>query len=129
MILSWDKPEKVMSTEEWQRISADSAPPGVYTPNMSTVDMAKWKAKYVSGKNPRVEIRKTVIGPFRPTKMPSPWETLRNVAQLLVVVDAATVRMSANGTADFEGWEFDQLHEAVAEAWFVIRIKSKEGKQ
>lgn len=128
MILSWDKPEKVMTTEEWQRISADGAPPGVYTPNMSEGGMVKWKAKYVGGRNPRVEIRKTVLGPFRLAKQPSPWETTRNTAQVLVIVDATTVRMSANGTADFEGWEFDQLHEAVAEARFVLSIKQQEAR-
>ena len=126
MILSWYKPEKVMSTEEWQRISADSAPPGVYTPNMSATDMAKWKAKYIGGRNPRVEIRKTVIGPERPAPAKSPWETTANIAQLLVIVDATTVRMSANGTADFESGEFDQLAQAVAEARFVLSTRKQE---
>ena len=122
MILSWDKPEKVMTTEEWQAISADSAPPGVYTPNMSEEDMRKWKARYVSGRNPRVEIRKTVIGPER---LPDSGRyTTQGYAQLLVIVEQTTVRVSANGTADFEGWEFDQLHEAVAEARLVLSVKA-----
>lgn len=124
MILSWEKPEKIMSTGEWQAISADSAPPGVYTPNMSQEDMRRWKAKYVGGKNPRVEIRKTVLGPFRPAPANQAWlEQTRNSAQLLVIVDATTVRVSANGTADFEGWEFDQLHEVVAEARLILSTR------
>lgn len=57
-ILSWDKPKQVLTKEEWQDISADSAPPGVYTPNMSEDDRLKWRAKLIKGHDPRVEIRK-----------------------------------------------------------------------
>lgn len=64
-VLSWDKPEKVVSTEEWASWQADSAPPGTYVPNMSKEDMRKWKAKRVGFKSghPQIEIRKdsTVI--------------------------------------------------------------------
>lgn len=126
MILSWDKPEKVMSTAEWQRISADGAPPGVYTPNMSAINMAKWKAKYVGGENPRVEIRKTVIGPSRSVPYRD-WLT-NSYAQVLIIVDATSVRMSANGTAHFENSEFDQLAQAVDEARVVVLHRKKEGE-
>lgn len=37
-LLMWEKPERVMSKEAWKGISADSAPPGVYIPNMSNED-------------------------------------------------------------------------------------------
>lgn len=64
-ILSWDKPEKVMSIEEWASWQADSAPPGTYVPNMSKEDVRRWKAKRVGFKagHPQIEIRKdsTVI--------------------------------------------------------------------
>jgi hypothetical protein len=107
-----------MSTEEWQRISADGAPPGVYTPNMSAADQQLWKAKYTGGQNPRVEIRKTVTGPRHPAPG---WAGFKqNYAQLLVIVDAASVRLSSNGTADFTGGEFEQLAQAVAEARAVL---------
>lgn len=60
-VLSWDKPQRAVSVEEWKGISADSAPPGVYTPNMSREDRLKWKAKLIRPKDtpPRVEIRKS----------------------------------------------------------------------
>jgi len=32
-ILSFETPKKIMSKEKWTSISADGAPPGVYTPN------------------------------------------------------------------------------------------------
>lgn len=125
-VLSWDKPEKIMSTEDWQRISADSAPPGVYTPNMSEDDMRKWKAKYVGGENRRVEIRKTVTGPARKRRHPSAYlgDTQVNYAQLLIIVDDQGVRMSANGTADFDYPEFFNMRMAVAEAMTVLREKA-----
>ena len=59
MILDWNKPEKAMSIKEWKSISADGAPPGVYSPNMSEEDRLKWKAKSIVGKDTRVEIRKS----------------------------------------------------------------------
>ena len=34
-ILMWDKPNKKLSRKEWEAKSADGAPPGVYSPNMS----------------------------------------------------------------------------------------------
>ena len=84
-ILDFNKPKKVMSTEAWKSISADGAPPGVYTSNMSTTDMEKWKAKHIKGNDPRIEIRKTMS------------------SQVLIVVRISTgdnisdVKMSCNG--------------------------------
>lgn len=43
-ILRWDKPAKAMPTETWAEISADGAPPGVYTSNMSREDAEAWRA-------------------------------------------------------------------------------------
>lgn len=37
-ILSFQKPKKVMSDKQYASITADGAPPGVYTPNMSEED-------------------------------------------------------------------------------------------
>lgn len=132
-ILDWDKPKKAMSTEEWQSISADGAPPGVYVPNMSDDDMKKWKAKLIGGKNPRVEIRKTVAGSPRPApkRMQSWTATITNYAQVLIIVDADSVRISANGTMDFQITEFIELDAAVKEARLVLLgelgLKEREG--
>ena len=104
MLLSWDKPKKAMTTEEWKGLSADGAPPGVYTPNMSTEDMNKWRAKKVSGSDPRVEVRKTTdeeIGAdyFR--------------SQVVLIVRKDTVVFSSNGKAAFNT---DELLAAITEA-------------
>jgi hypothetical protein len=125
-VLDWDKPGRVVSIEEWKGISADSAPPGVYTPNMSDEDMKKWKAKYVGGKNPRVEIRKTVIGKERQAPKRMTWmKTLTNCAQVLIIVDEDSVRMSANGTMDFPDGEFGELLQAVTEARLALAERQK----
>jgi hypothetical protein len=113
MILRWDAPPKVLTTQEWKGITADNAPPGVYTPNMSHEDELTWRAKLITGKNRRVEIRKTVTGKLRPhPRLPG----LRAHAQLKVIVDSDSVRLSANGTADFTAAQWDELPQAVEEA-------------
>lgn len=66
MILSWDKPGKVMSEQDRRdTFASDSGVPGTFVPNMSNADVARWKAKLVGHKSghPQVEIRKdsTVI--------------------------------------------------------------------
>lgn len=103
-VLTWDPRPRAMSREQWEAISADCAPPGVYTPNMSRADMELWKAKLFRGANPpRVEIRKTVCG-----------------TQVLIAVNPGGVRMSMNGPAVFTVGEWDELHAAVAEVVTVL---------
>ena len=96
--------ERVMSTEEWKGLSADGAPPGVYTPNMRREDMKKWKAKHVRGKDPRVEIRVTV----------------GRCVQVLIVVRGNEVKMSMNGTAEFTNDQIRELDQAIREAQTVL---------
>lgn len=61
----WDRPKPVMSKDDWGSLSADGAPPGVYVPNMSDEDRARWKVRLLGHKTgfPQLEIRKdsTVI--------------------------------------------------------------------
>jgi hypothetical protein len=59
-VLSWDKPEKVLSVDEWKSNHADGAYPGTWCPNMSPEDSKKWKAKLVGNTLgfPQVEIRR-----------------------------------------------------------------------
>ena len=118
-ILDWNRPKKVMTTEERNKISADGAPPGVYVPNMSEEDNQRWKAKLIGGPNRRVEIRKNIVGEWRESKYKTfggRKDRSRNCAQLLCIVDEHSVRISANGTLDFEGSEFGYFMLAVQEA-------------
>lgn len=61
-ILRWDKPKKVMTTQQWsEHYGFEDGPTGGYSPNMSEADQLSWKAK-ITGKKlgfPQVEIRKT----------------------------------------------------------------------
>ncbi|MFA5937554.1 MAG: hypothetical protein WC822_06790 [Candidatus Paceibacterota bacterium] len=107
-ILSWEKPKQVVSREEYESIVADSAPPGVYTPNMSKEDMMKWRAKKIGGDFPRVEIRTSM------------WSQI----VLIVARDgdkhaSYNIRLSMNGPiiASWDKWaEFTQAIEEARDA-------------
>lgn len=131
-VLHWKKPEKIMSVEEWRRISADDAPPGVHVPNMSEADKQRWKAKHVGGKYPRVEIRKTasvsqtqmvLVVSLTGTPMgKNAWQS-----RLDKTVDEdhdVNVRLSMNGTAKLTFEELEQMSEGVAEARRVLEAKA-----
>jgi hypothetical protein len=99
-ILYWQTPAKAMPREEWEQISADGAPPGVYVPNMSKADRERWKAKRIGGTDRRVEVRKTLGG----TQM------------LMVVRPDGSVKLSMNQGALFSASDLIDMWEAVAEA-------------
>ena len=131
-ILMWDKPEKAMSVEKWKSISADSAPPGVYTPNMSKEDKYRWKAKKVGGKYPRVEIRKTFTAVGDSAKKDSKWPHEHAHSEMLMVVSLGgvlrkgyhysdvAIMISANGPVAITKAEWSDFKKAVDEAFEVL---------
>lgn len=108
-LLSFDKPAKLRPTTEHNALhQSDSGVAGTYVPNMSMDDSLKWRAKRITGKDPRVEIRKTLKG-----------------SQMLLVVRPHEVTMSTNGRLSFSWVEFDQLEKAVSEArWKLAKHKT-----
>lgn len=136
-ILTWERPQQVMSLEQWRSISADGAPPGVYTPNMSAYDQQRYKAKLIGKGTPeaRIEIRKTAIPQHG------------DHAQILIIVTlkddglnwkrrdftwvhydispGANVKISMNSAAQFSFREFLELQAAVEEAKRVLIGVSK----
>jgi hypothetical protein len=98
-MLYWGEVPKKLSFEEWSSITADSAPPGVYQPNMTDEYMQKWKAKYIGGENRRVEIRKTLRG-----------------VQLKFIVWPDAVNLLANGTLVFDNKDLEEFESAIVEA-------------
>jgi hypothetical protein len=61
MILDFEKPKKIRSTEEHNEMhSSDSGVAGTFVPNMSEEDKNKWKGKHIKGDDERVEIRKNL---------------------------------------------------------------------
>jgi hypothetical protein len=133
-VLSWDKPEKIMSKADWKSVIFDGGPPGSYIPNMSEKDRLKWKAKFIGGKYARVEIRKTTTKGYG--------------VQMLIVVSLSgtplckdsyqsrcqksevgkdhdvNVKLSMNGSAHLTFEELDELTTAIAEARQVLEAKA-----
>jgi hypothetical protein len=117
-ILQWEQPEKELSTEQWKEIAADNTPPGVYSPNMSSADIEKWKAKLVGTKSgyPRVEIRKGTT------------------ALMLIIVslgqgfqqkykgmpEGTNIQMSMNGASAMTWQEWDDFNQAIQEAKAIL---------
>lgn len=102
-VLSWDKPAKIMSIEEWKGISADGAPPGVYVSNMSEEDRKRWKAKLCGQKSEnlkdlRVEIR-----------------VVRH-ANILIKVYRGGIAVSSNSAFIFTNDDLRDFYAAIEEA-------------
>lgn len=126
-VLMWDKPEKMMSTEDWLKISADGAPAGVYTPNMSQDDLFKWKATLIGTKKgtPRVEIRKSFSKRDETT---SGCFYVGVYCQCLIIVSLGdvdnmgdcNVLISMNGKAGMSFTEINEFNLAIAEAKLVL---------
>lgn len=113
-ILSFEKPKKVMTDKQYASITADGAPPGVYTPNMSEEDKERWKAKLIKGKDARVEIRKTFQG-------------LGYYAQVCIIVykdtaeEFADVVVSTNGKIGASFQEMEEMNAAINEAKEILK--------
>lgn len=101
-VLNWTTPPKAMSRRQYEAISADGAPPGVYRPNMSDADVATWRAKMIGGADRRVEIR------------------VLKGSQVLIVVRPDRVRISMNGPTELDETGWEEFVQAVAEAREVL---------
>lgn len=120
MVLSWDKPTPLHDPKEHAEMyQADSAPPGVYQPNMSLEDQMKWKAKktgYKAGR-PQIEIR-------------------RNGLVIIVALKHHTYKycnrvphqlhISMNGPMHWSFEELDQMCEAIREAKAELELDAIE---
>lgn len=112
MLISFDKPTKIRSTEEHNSyFSSDTGIAGTYVPNMSDADMKKWKGKHINkGKsNARIEIRKTIYN------------------QILIVVtlgghelsyknEKYDIRISMNGPILLTFEQMEELNSVILEA-------------
>lgn len=121
-ILQWDKPPKVRSTEEHNKMYSSSADaPGTYVPNMTASDQNSWKAKHVGGDDPRVEIRKSVdyVNVVLHVRLNRRKSTMKYHEHQL----NGHVSMSLNGTGQFSSIEWDEMVEAVQEAKEFLKSK------
>lgn len=125
MILVFEKPPRAKSVESWKSISADGAPPGVYTPNMSADDAEKWRAKIVGTQsgNHQIEIRSTAPGCnvviVVNGAMPNQPQT---TSPLYLWLDKPhNVKVSANGPMWMPPEVMASFNEAIAEAHILLR--------
>jgi hypothetical protein len=121
-----------MSKDEYQSISADGAPPGVYTSNMSEADAERWKAKLVGTRsgNHQIEIRSTkpgsnllvVVNGKMPTaeKARTGGHGGHTWSHPIRENQPDAVKMSANGPLFFDSTTLTELTQAVNEAWAVL---------
>jgi hypothetical protein len=127
MILDFDKPKKVLATEEHNKLySSDSGVTGTYTSNMSSEDMMKWKAKQIGGDDPRIEIRKTVEG-IDPS-LAKRFNHGHCSAQLLVIVRPDSVIVSSNGRVVYSNKVWIEYQQAVTEAQKIL-VKTLSSKK
>lgn len=144
MLLNFDKSQKIRSTKEHnEKYSSDSGIAGTYVPNMSEVDMNKWKAKYIKGDDERIEIRKTINGvqllivvyknKYQPPKPTFPeydggskdfyWKQA-NIFYNQECKEYAKrhqdIRISMNGKLDLTYDDFWDINEVVKEAFEIL---------
>jgi molecular chaperone DnaK (HSP70) len=124
-ILTFEKPKKVRSTEEHNDMySSDCGVEGTYVPNMSDEDNEKWKAKYISGEYPRIEIRKCFNDYEWKEKPPGycrrPSGNYSSQVCINVYTDGGVV-MSMNSRSGFASKDWNDLQQAVTEAkqWLI----------
>ena len=120
-ILSFEKPKKIRSTEEHNKMySSDQPVPGTYVPNMSTEDRTKWRAKHIKGKDERIEIRKNMHGVNMVIVVS------KNIKQHLwrehMIVDHLNVSISANGKIYMDFSDFGDFQCAIREAMELLEI-------
>lgn len=132
MILSFAKPDRVRSVEEWKNDnSADGAPPGVYVPNMSKGDQLLWKAKVVGTRSGdhQIEIRSMAPGSNLVVivngSMPNRDKALRY--QKALEETPHSIKISANGPTFYTKELWEAFQKAISEAHSILEsLDSKD---
>jgi hypothetical protein len=124
MILSFEKPEKIRSTEEHNKMfSSDCGVAGTYVPNMSEEDRKKFKAKHIKGEDERIEIRVEmgsnilIIVYKNPKVVKCDFHNYKEYAK-----KHQNIQISMNGKLDlsFEQWE--NIGKAINEAKQILDL-------
>ncbi len=122
-VLTFAKPKRAQSVEAWKSISADGAPPGVYTPNMSEKDQERWRAKLVGTKSGelRIEIRSSKSGSQMVIIVAGAKQVeLSRNQYRRTTLDPYEIKMSANGPLWFKVEVWKELKAAVQEARDIL---------
>lgn len=138
MLIDFRKPKKIRSTEEHNKMhTSDSGVAGTYVPNMSDEDAQRWKGKYITGDNERIEIRKSfynagvqvVIVVRRNPPVPYP-EYKGNSADHNKKLDKwrdakGEVKISMNGSLWLSFKELTEMEQVIDEARTLLYMKSE----
>lgn len=123
-VLMWEKPEQAVSKESWKSRSADSAPPGAYTSNMSVEDLRRWKA-CVKGHTkgyPQVELRRDGMVIVLSTD----GYKYKSYDTRGIVDDednmGGHVHIVCSGPVMLSLAEYDELQTALYEGWRALRL-------
>lgn len=144
MILDFEKPKKVRSTEEHNNLfSSDCGVAGTFVPNMSKEDQYKWKAKHIGGDDERIEIRKTLGGSqvliivyknsYHPPYPEYPETKYTDSAYHVNLAKYKEkqkewykrheeIKLSMNGKVDMTFEEYAEMREAITEAKMLMNI-------
>jgi len=129
-LINFEKPKKIHSTEEHNRMhTSDSGVAGTYVPNMSDEDAQRWKGKYITGENERIEIRKSfpmaqVVIVVR--RNPPQRFRIEPRSDYLKWTEARNnIKISMNGSlwVSFSDWE--EIEAVVNEARTLLNMKSE----
>lgn len=124
MILDFEKPKKIRSTEKHNEMySSDSGVAGTYVPNMSEADTKKFKAKHITGDHERVEIRVSmgvnvvIIVYKKPYSVK--WDYTKQDEYRKRHLD---VQFSINGKLDITFEQWGQINQAIDEAKQILGV-------
>lgn len=114
--------EKALSTEDHQNLSADGAPPGVYTSNMTEEWKETWKGKIKGTQSGiyQVEIRKVINNVNFCATVTSAKAKIGNTERYRLL--PGSVQMSMNGTLIMSASDWIEFNHVVCEAQKVIEI-------
>jgi hypothetical protein len=124
MILDFEKPQKIRSTEKHNEMySSDSGIDGTYVSNMSEADTKKFKAKHITGEHERVEIRvsmgvNVVIIVYK-KENPVKWNYKKQDEYRKRHLD---VQFSVNGKLDISFEQWNMINQAIDEAKQILGI-------
>ena len=124
MILSFEKPEKIRSTEEHNKMfSSDCGVAGTYVSNMSEEDRKKFKAKHIKGEDERIEIRVEmgsnilIIIYKNPKVVKYDFHNYKEYAK-----NHKNIQISTNGKLDVSFEHLENLKQAINEAKQILNL-------
>jgi len=131
MILSFETPEKIRTTEEHNKLyTSDSGINGTYVSNMSDEDSKKFKAKHIKGDHERIEIRVQIGGVncnifvYKDIYTPA-YQKYSTYEKYLIRLNELKnshkhIKFSMNGKMDITFDDWNKINQAIEEAQKIL---------